>query len=72
MAFVDVKDLSVDFRGSERSIQAVRNVGFSIDKGETVALVGESGSGKSVSEPYLISHSPLLTNHISDRLKCLW
>ncbi|MCX8230864.1 MAG: ABC transporter ATP-binding protein [Alphaproteobacteria bacterium] len=49
MAFVDVKDLSVDFRSSERSVQAVRNVRFSIDKGETVALVGESGSGKSVS-----------------------
>ena len=49
MAFVDVKDLSVDFRSSERSVQAVRNVSFSIEKGETVALVGESGSGKSVS-----------------------
>ena len=43
MAFVDVKDLSVDFRSSERSVQAVRNVRFSIDKGETVALVGENG-----------------------------
>jgi len=48
MAFVDVKDLSVDFRTGKRTVHAVKNASFSIDAGETVALVGESGSGKSV------------------------
>ncbi|NQV21868.1 MAG: ABC transporter ATP-binding protein, partial [Rhodospirillales bacterium] len=45
---LEVKDLSVTFRTRERDVQAVKNVSFSIGKGETVALVGESGSGKSV------------------------
>ncbi len=48
MAFVDIKNLSVDFRSAGRTVHAVKNASLSIDAGETVALVGESGSGKSV------------------------
>jgi microcin C transport system ATP-binding protein len=45
---LEVSGLNVSFRQEGRSIHAVRNVSFSVGKGETVALVGESGSGKSV------------------------
>jgi microcin C transport system ATP-binding protein len=48
MTLLDVKDLSVRFTVEKREIDAVRGVGFTIDRGETLALVGESGSGKSV------------------------
>ena len=45
MSVLAVEDLRVAFREAE----VVSGVGFSIERGETLALVGESGSGKSVS-----------------------
>ena len=48
MSLLEVEDLSVSFAVEGGEVEAVRRVGFRIDKGETLALVGESGSGKSV------------------------
>ncbi len=45
---VQVEDLTVRFSTSERTVEAVRNLSFHVDRGETLAIVGESGSGKSV------------------------
>ena len=62
---LQVKDLTVNFLSKEFSIDAVKSISFSIERGKTLALVGESGSGKSVTAlsilkllPYQIaSHS---------------
>ena len=42
-----VKHLSVAFDTAAGRVQAVRDVSFSLRRGETLALVGESGCGKS-------------------------
>ena len=45
---LDVQHLDVTFTGLTAPVEAVRDVSFSIDPHETLALVGESGCGKSV------------------------
>ena len=45
---LEVEHLTTEFATRRGPVQAIRDVSFSIDKGEILALVGESGSGKSV------------------------
>ena len=45
---LEVKNLSVSFHSTAGEVQAVRDVSFSLKKGEVLAIVGESGCGKRV------------------------
>ena len=44
MSLLEIRNLGVEFQVEGSLIEAVRDISFSINRGETVALVGESGS----------------------------
>lgn len=47
MSLLTVQGLSVQFHKKEGTVEAVRSVSFTVERGEIVGVVGESGSGKS-------------------------
>lgn len=46
---MEIRDLCVEFRTVEGTVQAVDHLNYTLRKGEKLGIVGESGSGKSVS-----------------------
>lgn len=70
MPLLNVKDLKIDIElPRAESLHAVRDISFTVNKGEKLGLVGESGSGKSLTalaimrllhSPYQISGSVAL------------
>ncbi|ANU44442.1 ABC transporter ATP-binding protein [Enterocloster clostridioformis] len=47
MDLLEVKSISKTYGSGETAVHALKNVSFTVPKGEFVAIVGESGSGKS-------------------------
>ncbi|PMR70662.1 ABC transporter ATP-binding protein [Halomonas heilongjiangensis] len=48
MALLEVRDLDVRFALRQGEVRALRDVNFTLDRGERLGIVGESGAGKSV------------------------
>ena len=47
-AKIEVRNLTISFRTNNGAVRAVRDISFTLEQGETLAIAGESGSGKSV------------------------
>jgi len=56
---LDVRRLQVEFSSIDRkSVLAVRDISFQLERGQTLGIVGESGSGKSVTSLALMGLVP--------------
>jgi peptide/nickel transport system ATP-binding protein len=68
---IQAKNIGVSFNVDGGRIEAVRDVSFTLLKGQTIALVGESGSGKSVTARAIMR---LLSKRaeVSDRTEILY
>ena len=64
-ALLSVHNLSVDFHTARGTVHAVRNVSWSVNRGETLAILGESGSGKSVSASAVLNILDMPPAHIT-------
>ena len=53
-----VENLQVGIKTYRGEVQAVRNVSFTVDRGEIFSIVGESGCGKSVTAQTLMKLNP--------------
>ena len=58
MALLDVEHLRVDLRTHRGSARAVRDLSFSLERGQTLGIIGESGCGKSLSALSLLGLAP--------------
>ena len=69
--FLVVENLTVQFPTYDGLVQAVSDLSYTVELGETLGIVGESGSGKSVSSMAVLGlHDAKRSRH--DRLDPGW
>ena len=57
-ALLEVSNLAINFRTIDGEVEAVKEAGFVLPQGRTLAIVGESGSGKSTTAMSVIGLLP--------------
>ena len=62
---LQVNDLRVEFDTYGGTVQAVRGISFSLERGKTLAIVGESGCGKSVTVQSIMGLIPMPPGRIT-------
>lgn len=55
---LQIRNLSIDFISDKELTHAAKNISFSVNRGEVMAIVGESGSGKSVTSLSILQLIP--------------
>jgi peptide/nickel transport system ATP-binding protein len=66
---LEVRDLSITLPLGHGQLHAVRNVNFSLERGEALGVVGESGSGKSMTSLALMNLLPKNAIRTASRLR---
>ncbi|WP_232315286.1 ABC transporter ATP-binding protein [Aquincola tertiaricarbonis] len=66
---VSLQDLSVQFSGGRKPVQAVSGVSLELQRGQVLALIGESGSGKSVTLRTLLRLHPERRTRVGGRVQ---
>jgi oligopeptide transport system ATP-binding protein len=70
-SLLTVEGLTVEFDTDDGVVHAVTDVGFSLDRGDTLAIIGESGSGKSVSVQALMGLVPSPPGRVQGHIRFL-
>jgi len=68
---LEVEGLGVDIATPRGPLRAVRNVSFSVKRGETLCIVGESGCGKSITSLAVMSLLPAAATRRATKLALL-
>jgi len=68
MPLLEVKDLSVQLQTHRGPAYAVRNISFTLERGDTLGLVGESGCGKSITSLAIMGLLPRTASARATRL----
>ena len=62
---LEIKDLVVEYRTEEETVQAVNDINLTIRKGKSLGLVGETGAGKTTTALSLLKLLPERTGKIT-------
>lgn len=68
---LDIKNFNVTYKNKNKSVYAVKNANFSINRGDSLGIVGESGSGKSTIAMALLRLLPEATTLIDGKAEFL-
>jgi len=68
MALLEVKNLSITFQTKYGPVEAVRDLTFTLDHGESLGVVGESGCGKSITNLAIMGLLPKNAELKADKL----
>jgi len=67
---LEIKDLEVIYKTDLETIQAVNNISFTLDRGETLGIVGETGAGKTTTALSILRLLPFRTGRITGGSIC--